>query len=185
MKNIKFFLVFALLLLTQITSGQNYIADETKNDSTRKKVFLTKKNSYPLFSPHIGVGFASGVRVGLMVHATENLSGEISGGYDFANFTSASDEEQRYGIGINYRYSESIPVFVSVLYAQGVRTGGNLRSPKYYYSMNVGYMSLTKNKVFFFSRAGVVLKYYYDRPFDRVQYEGTYLNLDIGIGYTF
>lgn len=175
----KIFLISILL----ITSGFSYA-----QDSITHKTDLLKKDlkvSYPAFIPHVGAGLASGLRLGIWAQINENLAAEVSGGYDLANFTSASDEEVRYGAGISYIIHKKVPLFINGLFTVGERTKGNLKSPKYYYSLNIGYMSLSRKDVFFFARGGVIFKYYYERAADKVQYDKTNFNLDIGVGYTF
>lgn len=174
--------MFLVCMHTRV-SAQNFVG---KKDSIINNTIVSKKNLYPIFLPHLGVGLASGTRLGLWVQATENFSAEVSAGYDLANFTSASDEEKRYGIGISYRYSEKTPVFLSLLYVVGIRGETlNARSPKYYYSLNAGYISLKKSGFNFFARGGIILKYFNERSLDKIEYEKTFFNLDIGFGYSF
>ncbi|MBS1492965.1 MAG: hypothetical protein JST55_05630 [Bacteroidetes bacterium] len=180
--------LFILAVFTIFLNSSSYSQTLLNfNPSLQVSKFIsTQKTSYPIFLPHIGIGFASGVRAGLMVQATENFSGEISAGYDLANFTSASDEEKRYGVGVSYRYSEKIPVFISALFAIGDRgEKANLRSPKYYYSLNAGYIWLTKFSMNFFARGGFALRYYYERSTETVHYDTLLPNIDIGFGYSF
>jgi len=186
MRKLLLFIIIPVIILSSNISlfSQSLLSYDSVKLS--HKFDIQKKTSYPIFLPHIGIGFASGVRAGLMVQATENFSGEISAGYDLANFTSASDPEQRYGLGFSYRYSEKIPVFISALFAIGDRGEKlNARSPKYYYSLNAGYIWLTKYSMNFFVRGGLTLKYYNERSLDKVEYDRTLLNLDIGFGYSF
>lgn len=184
MKKMKILFLLVFLFPIQFLFPQKYV--NIRNDLLVVKPQFAKKSSYPVFSPHIGIGLASGVRIGLMVQATEHIAGEISGGYDLANFVTLSDEEKRYGFGVSYRISQEIPVFISAIYALGIRNAdANLRSPKYYYSLNVGYARIEKSSVMFFVRGGIILKYYYDRPMDKVEHDRNYFNLDIGIGYSF
>lgn len=176
MKN---FLIVIIIFTSLFSYAQDSITHKTdllKNDI---------KVSYPAFIPHIGAGLASGLRLGIWAQINENLAAEISGGYDLANFTSASDEELRYGAGVSYIINKKVPLFINGLFTVGERTKGNLQSPKYYYSLNIGYLSLAGKDVFFFARGGVIFKYYYERTADKVEYDKTYFNLDIGLGYTF
>lgn len=175
----KHFLLITLIL----ASGFSYAQDRVNT-----KITLLKKDEkilYPIFIPHIGVGLASGVRLGIWAQINKNLAAEISGGYDVANFISASDEEIRYGAGISYIINKNVPLFINGLFTIGERSKGNLQSPKFYYSLNIGYISLARRDVFFFARGGVIFKYYYNRPADKVEYDRTYFNLDVGVGFPF
>jgi len=186
MKKIRFSVIFCFIIFSTSSSSFSQSLFNYNSGKLFPGTDIQKKSLYPIFLPHIGIGFASGVRAGLMVQATENFSGEISAGYDLANFISFSDEEKRYGVGVSYRYSEKIPVFISALFTIGDRgEKANQRSPKYYYSLNAGYIWLTKHSMSFFIRGGLTLRYYYDRPLEVVRYDMMLPNLDIGFGYSF
>jgi hypothetical protein len=180
-----FIKIFIIIFLLYSSYSYSQTFEKLPDYSLTEKTKVTDKISHPVFIPHIGVGLASGVRLGIWSQINENLTAEISAGYDLANFVSASDKEYRYGLGVSYIFDKDVPVFVNGLFSLGERAEGNLRSPKYYYSLNVGYISLARESVFFFARGGVIFKYYYERAEEKVHYDVTYPNLDVGIGYTF
>ncbi len=180
MKIIKFIFVLLIIFLIIDSSyskpcGISILIN--KNDSA-------KKTTYPIFLPHGGIGFANGVRYGLLVQVSEHFSGEISRGQYIGNFFVLSDSEKELGFGISYHLSNKVPLFISALFSIGTKREGLTDTPKYYYSINAGYINLIKYNLNFFARGGLGFKQSTINK-DHIEFESAIFNIDVGLGFAF
>ena len=182
MKNIYLTILLLVFFSSKISLCQDNLI--TKSDFALKQLNSLDSTKYPIFFPHVAAGIVSGLRYGLLVQFVKHFSVEISNGQFLGNFIGLSEIEKQFGFGINYHLSK-IPLFISALFVIGTKIGEALDSPKYSYSINVGYISLTKYHVQLFFRAGIGLKYTNNKYFNTISFERVIPNLDVGLGFAF
>ncbi|CAN5518745.1 hypothetical protein BH10BAC5_BH10BAC5_24400 [soil metagenome] len=157
---------------------------QLKNDSLSENLDNLDTVKYPIFFPHFAAGIVSGLRYGLIVQFVKHFSVEFSNGQFLGNFVGLSEIEKQFGFGFSYHLSKT-PLFLSTLIVIGTKIGEALDSPKYSYSINVGYIKLTKYHVQFFFRVGIGLKYTNNKYFNKISFERVLPNLDVGLGFAF
>jgi len=141
----------------------------------------TVYHHFPLIDVHLGAGWVSGGRIGTRIHLSEEYSVEASIGKHIANFLSASDEETRYGIGVNWHgfLRPHLTLSALVVYGQKVHLRPN---DIYLMSLNVGYMPWKPSRLNFTARAGM----YVGAKRNFAGWSTLFgPNLDIGIGWLF
>jgi len=159
--------VFCAFLLT---SHATYAQDTT-----------TLIRNYPRFDVHLGAGWVSGGRVGARIQVNEDCSFETSIGYHIENFMSLSDEETKYGIGVNWHNFAHSHLTLSMLAAYGEKIH-LLPNSLYLLSLNIGYLTFKSSGINFFARGGAYIGM-------KKNWAGTSTvagpNLDLGFGWVF
>ncbi len=180
--SIKIFLILLFLTQTQNILGQ---------DSTGSKTFKSKladeprkpNIGYPKYYPYAGLGIVQGQRLGAIVQLHENFSAEASFGYILGTGWSLTNPDYMASVGGSLHFRNDVPIFISLIYALRIENSLNHSSHRTenYYSLNIGYLDLTEIGVQFMGRAG-----FYYSPDDRQRGNiFNYLNIDIGLGYSF
>jgi len=155
--------------------------DANAQSDSLQKENLSENNLFPRFDLHIAIGFVSGGRFGGRVQFDKHWSGEVSLGYDWRNFVSASDANERYAIALNWHKggSSNLALSLIVCYSRNVYSAGRwiLLSP------NVGLLSLNELGLRFFCRGGAYVGLHRDIFSGKVKYDGVGMNLDVGLLY--
>ena len=179
----KFFMALFIILQFCLTSysqqpffsssaSTRSIADSTSIDNTFYKL--------PRFDIHIGAALVNGGRIGIRAQILRNFSIEFFYGYDLANFVGASDEEKRYGFGINWHKQNSNFV-ISFLAVRSQYIYAPLKD-NYYISPTIGYLTFKDNGLQTFIRIGPAIRFSKNTGDNSLSVKFN-PNIDVGISF--
>ncbi len=142
---------------------------------------------YPRLYPYIGLGITNGERLGGIVQFHQNFSVEASYGYILGVGWSLTDPDNMASIGASVHIRDDIPVFISFIYTvryyRPINTNFNTyNKTDKFFSVNVGYIDLTEIGIQFMGRAGF---YFTSDKSPRSNSFFDFINIDIGLGYSF
>jgi hypothetical protein len=142
---------------------------------------------FPKFYPYLGVGIVNGERIGGIIQFHENFSAEASYGYIFGTGWSLTDPDNMASIGASIHIRDDIPVFFSFIYTvryyRPLNSGFNTyNKTQKFFSVNAGYIDLTEIGMQFMGRAG--LYFVSDKGYGSHSFFD-FINIDIGLGYSF
>ncbi len=178
--------VFLSLLLTVNVFGQDSLKTHLKINSKINSDKVVLNTKFPRYFPYLGLGTLNGERIGGLVQFHENFSVEASYGYLFGVGWSQTDADNMANIGVSIHIRDDIPVFFSLIYTWRIRRPSNPDfiniNDEQFASLNVGYLDLTEKGLKFMGRIGLYTdfkdKFTTTSPFN-------FLNIDIGLGYSF
>jgi hypothetical protein len=174
--------VISYLLLIGPSFGRAFPLDGV--DSTDRRNSPTASSSTGVY---VAVGTAHGARLGALYFLTEKISLEVAFGTAFTNLFGASDIENRLTVGTNYNPFDKSELVFSLLIMTRARPFLEPRRlfQDVYLSFGAGLMPRGESGMSPIFRVGGLLRVYHLRNPVLNAHRERFLNVDIGLSYSF
>jgi hypothetical protein len=156
----------------------------TSDTSANRAALDSAMLNVPVFAVYAGAGWISGGRAGFLARVDKHLSVELSYGYDFRDFFSASDIYERYGFGLNWHANTPDNMIISLLTAYSVNPNQSAR-PSVFVSGNVGLISMKELDFGYSARFGFFVELERNFSGNALEVRSYGPNLDFTLNWSF